>query len=242
MEAIVQYPYGAWEQKCYYQKHMLMGIGSAALLMVLIIVSVWLYRVITYEDVGGTTRPIHITIAQLGQPPSFSSKLPQPAIAKPDIVMKKVGIPTPVADEEIADEDVVIATQDELKEIAAPAIAAMADQSQELVIDIPEEDQIPASNVFVAVERQPVQIREEQPKYPVLALAGGFTAKVTIEAYVGKDGKVKKAQAVKCTRLNMGFEEAAIAAAYLCEYSPAIQNGNPVAVWIAYTVQFTLVR
>jgi len=51
---------------------------------------------------------------------------------------------------------------------------------------------------------------------------------------------VKKAVAVKCTRPNMGFEEAAVAAAYKYIYRPAIQNGDPVGVWIAYRVDFII--
>jgi len=38
----------------------------------------------------------------------------------------------------------------------------------------------------------------------------------------------------------MGFEEAAVKAAYKCRYRPAIQNGNPIGVWISYTVEFVL--
>jgi len=63
---------------------------------------------------------------------------------------------------------------------------------------------------------------------------------VMVQAYVDKNGEVKKAQAVKTNRPNMGFEEAAVKAAYKCKYRPAIQNGNPVGVWIGYRVEFTL--
>jgi hypothetical protein len=27
-----------------------------------------------------------------------------------------------------------------------------------------------------------------------------------------------------------------------CKYKPAIQNGNPIGVWVAYTMKFTLNR
>jgi TonB family protein len=178
------------------------------------------------------------TIADLGAPPSLAAKPPQIDIAKPEMAMPKVGIPTPVADDEVADEDVVIATRDELKDITAPAIASTGDQNKELVIDIPEEDYMPPADSFVAVEVNPVQVYEETPEYPRLARDGGFTGYVIVQAFVDKNGTVKKAQAVKCSRPNMGFEDAAVKAAYKGQWKPAIQNGNPIGVWVAYRVDF----
>jgi protein TonB len=241
MAHTVRIPYGAFELKRFYQRNMLMGTGFAAALTLLCILSVWIYKIITYEEIDEASRVIRIkTIADLGAPPSLAAKPPQIDIAKPEMAMPKVGIPTPVADDEVADEDVVIATRDELKEITAPAITTSSDAGQELVIDIPEEDYMPPADTFIAVEVDPVQIYEETPEYPRLARDGGFTGIVTIQAYVAKDGTVKKAQAVKCTRPGMGFEEAAVKSAYKGKWKPAIQNGNPIGVWVAYTVKFEL--
>jgi TonB family protein len=241
MAHTVGMPYGAFELKRYYQRNMLMGTGFAAALTIFCILTVWLYKVITYEEIDAASRVIRIkTIADLGAPPSLAAKPPQIDIAKPEMAMPKVGIPTPVADEEVADEDVVMATRDELKDITAPAITATGDQGKELVIDIPEEDYMPPADSFVAVEVNPVQIYEETPEYPRLARDGGFTGYVIIQAFVDKTGTVKKAQAVKCSRPNMGFEDAAVKAAYKCQWKPAIQNGNPIGVWVAYKVDFVL--
>lgn len=241
MAQAVRIPYGAFELKRFYQRNMLMGTGFAAGLTILCILSVWLYKVITYEEIDEASRVIRIkTIADLGAPPSLAAKPPQIDIAKPEMAMPKVGIPTPVADEEVADEDVVIATRDELKEITAPAITTTSDAGQELVIDIPEEDYMPPADTFIAVEVEPVSVYEETPEYPRLARDGGFTGNVIVQAFVSKDGSVKKAQAVKCTRPGMGFEEAAVKAAYKWQWKPAIQNGNPIGVWVAYTVKFEL--
>lgn len=235
-------PYGAFELKRYYQRNMFLGSAFSASLTILCILSVWLYNVITYEEMEA--RNVHIvkTIADLGAPPSLTTKPPQIDIAKPEMAMPKVGIPTPVADEEVADEDVVIASREELQEITAPAVTATTDGSQDLVIDIPEEDYLPPADTFIAYEVEPVQINEVQAEYPRLAQDGGFTAYVIIQAYVGKDGVVKKAQAVKCSRPGMGFEESAVKAAYKVQWRPAVQNGNPVAVWVAYKYDFIMDR
>jgi len=234
-------PYGAFELKRTYQKNMLLGSAATLGLVVFIIFAVWLYRVITYEEIGDATNVIRIkTIAELGAPPSLATRPPQINIDKPQVAAPKVGIPTPVADDEVIDEDVVIASREELQEINAPVFSSEEGSGAELVIDIPEEDYMPSPDEFIAVEVQPEQIYEEQPEYPRLARDGGFTGYVWIQAYVDKNGDVKKAQAIKTNRPNMGFEEAAVKAAYKCKYKPAIQNGNPIGLWVQYKVDFIM--
>jgi protein TonB len=241
MAKAISIPYGAFELKRTYQKNMLMGTFSTILLTVFCIFAVWLYRVITYEEIGEAKNVIRIkTIAELGAPPSLAAKPPQIDIAKPKVAAPKVGIPTPVADDEVIDEDMVIASREELQEINAPVFSTDGESGAELIIDIPEADYMPSPDEFIPVEVQPVQVYEEKPGYPRLARDGGFTGKVIVQAFVDKNGEVRKAQAIKCDRPNMGFEDAAVKAAYKCRYRPAIQNGNPIGVWISYTVNFVL--
>jgi len=181
------------------------------------------------------------TIADLGAPPSLAAKPPQIDIAKPQVAAPKVGIPTPVSDEEAVDENVRIASQEELREINAPTLTSSGDgNGTELVIDIPEDDYMPPPDSFVAMEVNPEQIYEEQPEYPRLAKEGGFTAVVVMQVFVDKTGAVKKAMAIQCNRPGMGFEEEAVKAAYKCKYRPGIQNGSPAGAWVAYTVRFKL--
>ena len=74
--------YGAFELKRSYQKNMLMGTGFAAFLTAFLIFSVWLYNVITYDEME-VKNVIRIkTIADLGAPPSLQAKPPQIDIAK----------------------------------------------------------------------------------------------------------------------------------------------------------------
>lgn len=236
-----QIPYGAFELKRSYQRNMISGTAFSALLTALVIFSVWIYNVITYQDMTPTNVIRIKTIADLGAPPSLQAKPPQIDIAKPNVAAPKIGIPKPVAEDEVVDEDVVIASREELQEINAPVLSGNEGEGgSQIVIDIPEEDYMPSPDEFVPVEEQPVQIYEEIPEYPRLAQEGGFTGWVIVQAFVDKNGDVKKAQAIKTNRPNMGFEEAAVKAAYKCKYRPAIQNGNPIGVWISYKYDFTL--
>jgi TonB family protein len=240
MAQTMNVPYGAFELKRCYQRNMLMGTGLTVAFTAFIILSVWLYNVITYDELD-VRNVIRIkTIAELGAPPSLAAKPPQIDIAKPKVTAPKIGIPTPVADDEVVDEDIVIASREELQEINVPVLSSEGDGGSELIIDIPEEDYMPSPDEFVPVEVYPEQIYEEIPEYPRLAQEGGFTGWVIIQAYVDKKGNVIKSQAVKTNRANMGFEDAAVKAAYKCKYRPAIQNGNPIGLWIEYKVNFTL--
>ncbi|MCK5125127.1 MAG: energy transducer TonB [candidate division Zixibacteria bacterium] len=102
------------------------------------------------------------------------------------------------------------------------------------------DEAIPSSDKFIPVETMPEMIKKVAPEYPELAKKAGIEGYVFIQAYIDKTGAVKKAKVIKSSKKDNGFEEAAIKAAYLCLYQPAIQNGKPVGVWISYKVKFAL--
>jgi protein TonB len=219
---------------------MLIGTGFSITVTAFIILTIWLYNIINHEE-ALVRNVIHIrTIADLRPPPSLAPAKPKVNISKPKFAAYDIGIPTPVHEDELDEEDPMIASRWELQEINTPSLLGNNDDlDTEIIIDIPDEELIPPDS-FVVLEIEPVQIYEELPEYPRLAQEGGFTGWVLIQAFIDKNGDVKKAQAVKTNRPKMGFEEAAIKAAYKCKYRPAIQNGEPIGVWIAYRVKFTL--
>ena len=65
---------------------------------------------------------------------------------------------------------------------------------------------------------------------------------VWVQALIDKAGRVRDARILKPSGTQVGFEEAALAAAFEAVYKPAIQNGQPVAVWISYKVEFRFRR
>ncbi len=231
--------YGAYELKSQYQRNMLMGTLSALALVIFIVGSAYLYKVLTEEETIYMQPTVIKTIADLGPPPTVSKPKPRMDIAQPDKVAPKVGIPKPVADDEVVDEDIVIASREELAEIVAPDVTAGLDDG-EFVVDIPDEEYLPLPDEFVPVEIPAEMIYEEIPDYPRLAKTAGMEAIVWVKALVGKDGNVKKAMILKSSGSKAGFDEAAVKAAYKCKFKPAIQNGRPVAVWVSYSVEFEI--
>jgi len=93
---------------------------------------------------------------------------------------------------------------------------------------------------FIPLEKMPELIEVAQPVYPREARKAGHEAKVTVRAFVGSDGAVKNAIVVDCTRPGHGFEEATLEAAYNSRYTPGMQDDRAVAVWVTYTVNFSL--
>jgi protein TonB len=78
------------------------------------------------------------------------------------------------------------------------------------------------------------------PKYPDLAQRANIEGTVWVKALVDKEGKVRDVIIVKNSGANAGFEEAAIDAAKQTVWKPAISNGQPIAVWVTYKVDFKL--
>lgn len=234
--------YGAFELKIKYQRNMLLGVLFSAMLVVVFVGGAYIYKAITAEDYSDVPVQIIKTIADLGPPPTVAKKPPTIKIDQPQLAAPKVGIPKPVADEDVIDQDVVIASRQELADIVAPDVASTdLDQGgANVVVDIPDDAYLPAPDEFVPVEIPAEMIYEEVPEYPRLAKQANMEAVVWVKALVDKNGSVVKAMVFKSSGSKAGFDEAAVAAAYKCKFKPAIQNGRPVAVWVAYQVEFTL--
>jgi len=77
------------------------------------------------------------------------------------------------------------------------------------------------------------------PAYPMMAQMTRIQGKVTVEAVVGKSGRVIRAQAISGHRLLRG---AAVRAVYARRYRPYLVNDRPVNVATIVTVDFKLKR
>jgi protein TonB len=161
-------------------------------------------------------------------------------VAAPERAQPSVGVPTPVPDEE-APEEVEVATMDDLAAMAAPPPVMDLDEvgGKEIIIEDLDE-LLPAPDEFVAYEEPPEQIVEVKPVYPPMAQRAGIEGVVWVKALVDKEGKVRDVIILKDSGATAGFEEAAIEAAMQTVWKPAISNGQPVAVWIAYQIYFKL--
>ena len=231
-------PYGAYELKSKYQRNLLFGTLSTLAIVALILLVSWVISAVSEDEIFEAPAVVIKTIADLGPPPSVTKKPPQVQVSQPNVAMPKVGIPKPVADDEVLDDDVVIASREELAEIVAPDITEAGGDAP-IVVDIADDDFLPAHTDFIAVEIYPEMIFEHVPDYPRLAEQAGITGLVWVKALVDEEGQVRKAILGKTSGVN-SLDEAAVKAAYKCRYKPGIQNGRPVKVWVTYKVEFEL--
>jgi len=221
----------------YYQRNL--GFGTlSTLTFVLLILGIFWVAAAMEEEVPISDQVVVIkTVADLGPPPTIVKKPPQVKVNQPNVVAPKVGIPKPVADDEVLDDDVQLATREQMAQIVAPDI--ISEQGEDIIVDIDEDDYLPSMDEFVAVEIIAEMIHYETPDYPRLAEQAGLEGLVWIKALVGSDGNVRSAVVYKSSG-TPALDEAALTVAPRCKFKPAIQNGRPVAMWVTYKVDFIL--
>jgi protein TonB len=248
MVRAADFPYGAFELKRHYQRNMIIGTLSTVLLAAVMISWVWVYG----SKMKGPVIPpdegrigIYDTIIFIPErdPMVDPDELPGGggAIPPPPLPEFNDG-PIVIIEEGSGEKETVFSDPDDRPSYGPSDPKQTDDPGGFIGADGPYSGvtRIPGPETFIPYEEEPVIIDEEVPRYPPIALAAGFTAWVRIQAFVDQSGNVLKAVSVNTNRPGIGFEEAAIKAALKCKYRPAIQNGNPVGIWITYKVVFKL--
>ncbi len=230
-------PIGAFEMKRTYWGNMFKATLFVLLGFAVIIGGIALIRMLTASEAVEAPTLIIRDISELGPPPSLARK-PQQIKVTQEVAAPKFTLPEAVPDEEVV-EDFVVVSQDELAEITSPVITE-GEGTGNIQVDIPLEDYLPAPDEFIAVEEQPQLLQKESPKYPEIARKAGIEGSVWVKVLVDKDGNVRDAIILKESGANAGFEEAALEAAKKSIWRPAMQNKQPVALWVAYEVKFQL--
>lgn len=204
--------------------------ASMSYLTVMVLVMLGL---LAQRNVPRDENVVVVPYRELQAPPSLQQKPPSVTVEAP-VAAPTAGIPLPMEEEQIEQEQ-TIATQEELSQtIGAGETAGTGDS---LVIAPPTEDALPGFNEYVYVEEFPQAITKVTPEYPDLARQSSMEGTVTVQALVGKDGKVKDTRIVKS---NPVFDQAAEKAVKQYVFKPALSNNKPVAVWVAVPIRFVL--
>lgn len=236
--------YGAFELKSTYQRNMILGTLITALLTTCIILGLYVYQALTPALIEIPGRPLSdggVVIDRIAPP---SIRPPETSIdieGKIEQLREQIGIPIPVHDNGESNDGMII-SGDDLKRYNDYIIeeTKIADVGDDTILIIEDRPDYPEMNEFVSVSSQPVMIYEEPLDYPSLAKKIGWEGELWVKALVDKDGNVVEAVIYKASGTNVGFEEAAVAAALKCKYKPAIKDGHPIAVWVSYKVEFRL--
>ncbi len=201
----------------------------------------------TQTQMARTAPVVRIRLSELPPPPSLSQEIAPPptqaaAVEQPAV---RVGVPIPVPDVLVPPEVQSFATLEELKR--SPSEAALGGGTgggtvqvipENTRVEVPKE---PDPYEFVAVEREPSLDMNElrrRLEYPELARRAGIQGKVYVRVLVGTDGKPKRYIIEHSD--NELLTEAAVKAVMSMTFTPAIQNGQPIAVWVSIPIDFRL--
>lgn len=235
--------YGAMELKRSYQHNMMLGIVVASSLHVSVLGGVTAYKALTSVDPVTLPVPVGERVIEviLQPPPSLR--------ARPDLLRSNVttqpttiGIPQPAPDDEVV-EDVRIPTQQELADLA---VIDLPDQglsgvgTGDSIVVVDPGEYFPEPGQFVAFQEEPKRIHAVPAVYPEIAQLTGREGSVVVFALVGRDGSVVRTKIAISSGSNVGFDEAALEAVSQYRFRPALQNGNPVAVWVSQRIDFKL--
>ena len=220
------------------QSHLYLGHGVIA--AVLLLLCFWLIsanwdaltgwtglfgkeeRVVEYTAVTSVTQlPPPPPIAQPAAPPPAQKVAPPKAEVPPNVgKIKKVK-------KEEAPPEQTLATQKEIKEVIQPPQGV--------------DGGIGDAPVFVPVEIMPSFIQQRKPRYPERARRAGLEGKVFVGVLISENGRAIKAQIMRREPADRKeFDKAAIEAVMKSRYSPGIQNGKPVKVWLMLPIRFML--
>ena len=223
-------PYGAPELLQSRQEHMARALVlGSALTVALYAAAVALTALIASAPVR-LPSPTHFTITP-EPPPPLNPDLPH-QVATPVTPKLLFAIPVPVPEAPV--DQPIAAPGDVLKSASQPAT-----EGNGITIQAQVGDTLPALGDYVYFEELPVPITQITPTYPDLAREAGVEGTVMVNVLVGKDGRVIEVQVDKKRQVPM-LNDAALAAARLWVFKPALSNNQPVAVWTAIPFNFRL--
>jgi protein TonB len=178
-----------------------------------------------------------VKFTELGVPPSISRESAPAVNVAEAIAPPSIGVPEPVPDAEAT--EATIATQAEMSDALAPITASdmMGGTGDSLVVDT--SDRSPTPGEFVPFDELPVLLSVQPPVYPEMVREAGIDGTVTVQVLVGKDGKVKQAQAIEGPE---PLRAAGVASARTAIFKPVLQGTSPVEVWVMIPVTFQLSR
>ena len=96
---------------------------------------------------------------------------------------------------------------------------------------------IPDAGTWIYRDEEPQVASRVTPVYPELAREARLEGRLVVRAFVGPDGRVRRAEVESGPEV---FAAAATGAVARWVFTPALANGHPVGVWVRVPVLFRL--
>jgi protein TonB len=252
--------YGATELKKTYQKYLRNGLIFAVAIHGLAVGSYLFANYISKLNEESSKNDIQqriINVTDLEPPPSADDEEepPPPKIEEPPVAPPKdltALTPEPVAKEKA--EEQTIKTQQELEEIKTPVgntdsgkfnytgNVKVEEKKIEEKIEKKEKEVVEKS-VYQSfeVEKAPECVNLGQVRgsmrYPEIAREAGIEGRVTVKVLVNESGSVSKVGAISGPD---AFHDEVRDKAMDLQFTPGLQNGKPVKVWVTVPFNFKL--
>ncbi len=247
--------YGAPELKTLYQKFVTRGLIAAVILATLLSVSSLAYILWAKEkaDRERENQNREITLADLDIPPPIEDV---PIELPKDVALKDLSAlaPEPVP-KKLVTEEVILKRQEELEEVKLPVASEGTDDPSKVtatefgkvqtkkVEEKVEKKEEKKKDVFqqFEVEKAPVAVNlgsvKGSMRYPEIARQSGMEGRVVAKVLVGTDGSVIKVGGISGPEV---FRDEVSDKVMNLQFTPALQNGQPVKCWVSVPFSFTL--
>ena len=244
-EQMISGHYGSLGLKRIVGPNLLLGLIFSILAHSLVVATPLIVRLFRADHVPPPTDVITINASQLLHLRSHQASQAPVQIARTQVTVPQAAIPVAVLEDEIAVDPVIVPTQKDLFQSYEAGAAGDLDAGTPGVViieDQPIGDEIPRFEDFVPVEEmpQPLQDFYKQPDYPRMARQAGVNGRVIVQIYVDKTGRVKKHNIVSAKPDNLGFQEEVEKVIDDWRFTPAIQSGKTIGVWVELPINFTI--
>jgi periplasmic protein TonB len=244
LEQLEQGRYGSFELKKLVGPNLMRGLVISVLIHSVVIASPYIVKLFQSED-NIPPPPLRVVdMSELTKLKSNQNTEAPPTIEAPKMAAPKAAIPVAVEEDIVEKDQPMIASQAEIAKSVAAAPGEGLDLGKGGDVIIKDEasnsDEIPDASKFIPFEVPPQQLANcPQPAFPDLAKTAGVAGKVQVQIYVDKTGTVKKWKIVKVDPKGLGFEEEVEKVLPKWKFTPAIQQGSPVGVWISMPFKFS---
>ncbi len=247
--ALTAKSYGAFEMKEFIRKSTVKAFIITMSILLLLLLAYIVTKVVsskTFKSVAPITK---MKLENLPPPPANDAPPPPPP--PPEVYTgpaARAGTPVPVPDAEITPDMKDFAKTDEIARASAEGGNGLdgGGFSSNIQVDQPidvKKEEEPSPDDFIAVEKEPepnYALLKKNTVYPEMARRAQIEGKVIVRVLVGKDGKPKPGKIKIEDTSNEMFNQAAIDAVMKTPFTPAIQNGQPIEVWVTVPMNFQL--
>jgi TonB family protein len=241
--------YGSFELKRQVGPNLLKGLLISLIINGTVVASPFLVRLLHGEEQLPPEDTYGGTVILLPPPlrPNDEGRRQQPILPS-SLVEPKVRVVVPVLPEDLPVDAPQMPDQNQLKDnlarkadSAAAAINGLG-TAQIVFREPPIDDPVPDPKIWVPFEVPPVALPDfhPAPDYPGLAKLSGASGKVVLNVFVDKNGNVKTWKLMSANPPGIGFEEEVLKVIPKWRFSPAIQQGKPVGVWVAVPFNFRI--